>query len=180
MHRSGRKSQTKPKEFCGEPKTIETICLIPQLAPWPQVSNEKCCMSFGSHNSAAQAAAHAEIVPVHNQGWEPKERLWNSHVMVHFVPKSSWQGQRWNSTILEVFSNLNDAVNRLFLPLSQPGQPKSKDPAANGTISPKAPQSCPYRFRMGRLLLMLLVSWKTTVCPKWDFSPTFHSLILIW
>lgn len=49
-------------------------------------------MSFGSQDTTAQAAPHAEIMPEHNQGWGPSEKVWNSYAKVHFVPNSSGQG----------------------------------------------------------------------------------------
>lgn len=78
---------------------------------------------------------------------------------------------RFNSTTSELFSNLNDSVNRFSLPLSQPAQPRSKDPAANGAISPQGPQGCPYRYRMSRLILC---SWWDLSMPKWDFNSMFQ------
>lgn len=134
-------------------------------------------MSFGSHGTTAQAAAHAEIVPVHNQGWGPKERVWNSHVMVHFVPESSWQGQGWNSAILEVLCNLNDSVNRLSLPLSQPGQPRSKGSSSQWCYQPSSTSKLSLQIQDGQVALGEL---EDLSMPKWDFSLMFHSLILIW
>lgn len=78
--------------------------------------------------------------------------------------------------ILVVFSNLNDSVNRLPLPLSQPAQPRCKDSAADDAISPQGPQSCPYRYRTGRLILVLFPDELNDLSmPKWDFCALFQS-----
>lgn len=75
-------------------------------------------MSFGLHDTTAQVAPHAEIMPEHNQGWGPNGRVWNSSAMGHFVPKSSWQGGDQPKVELNDFRGL--IPSGLSLPLSQP------------------------------------------------------------